>query len=79
MWIPELYNGRDKTHYFINFEGTQIRGESFARAIVPTELERRGDFSQIDGSPGAARSRSTIPPRRVRAAAASFEMRFLAT
>jgi hypothetical protein len=46
VWIPEVYNGRDKTHYFINFEGTQIRGESFARAIVPTELERRGDFSR---------------------------------
>jgi hypothetical protein len=46
VWFPNLYNGRDHTHYFINFEGTQIRGQSFARAIVPTELERRGDFSQ---------------------------------
>ena len=44
--IPKLYNGRDKTHYFFNFEGTQIRGVGFARAIVPTELERRGDFSR---------------------------------
>ncbi len=44
--LPKLYNGRDKTHYFFNFEGTQIRGNAFARAIVPTELERRGDFSR---------------------------------
>jgi hypothetical protein len=24
--LPKLYNGRDRTHYFFNFEGTQIRG-----------------------------------------------------
>jgi hypothetical protein len=52
VWIPEVYNGRDKTHYFINFEGTQIRGDSFARAIVPSELERRGDFSQTTDRQG---------------------------
>lgn len=46
FWLPKLYNGRDKTHYFFNFEGTQIRGTDFGRAIVPTERERRGDFSQ---------------------------------
>ncbi|MBM3740622.1 MAG: hypothetical protein FJW39_33150, partial [Acidobacteria bacterium] len=44
--IPKLYNGVDKTHYFFNFEGTRITGNAFARAIVPTELERRGDFSR---------------------------------
>jgi Carboxypeptidase regulatory-like domain len=44
--LPKLYNGRDRTHFFFDFEGTQIRGEDVARAIVPTELERRGDFSQ---------------------------------
>jgi hypothetical protein len=44
--LPKLYNGRDRTHYFFNFEGTRIRGNSFARAIVPTELERQGDFSR---------------------------------
>src|SRR5262249_47512909 len=44
--IPKVYNGRDKTHYFFNFEGTQIRGNAFARAVVPTALERSGDFSR---------------------------------
>jgi hypothetical protein len=44
--VPKLYNGIDKTHYFFNFEGTQIRGNAFARAIVPTPRERGGDFSQ---------------------------------
>ncbi|MGH9718650.1 MAG: carboxypeptidase regulatory-like domain-containing protein [Bryobacteraceae bacterium] len=44
--IPKLYRGVDRTHYFVNFEGTQIRGAGFARAVVPAEPERRGDFSQ---------------------------------
>jgi len=44
--FPKLYNGLDKTHYFFNFEGTQIRGNALARAIVPSELERGGDFSR---------------------------------
>lgn len=44
--LPKLYNGKDRTHYFFNFEGTQIRGNAFARAIVPTPLERSGNFSQ---------------------------------
>src|SRR5262249_15656009 len=44
--IPKFYNGRDKTHYFFNFEGTQIRGAAFAPAIVPTVLERQADFSK---------------------------------
>src|SRR5713226_1592701 len=41
-YIPKVYNGRDRTHYFFDFEGTQIRGLDLARAIVPTPLERAG-------------------------------------
>ena len=52
--IPKLYNGIDKTHYFLNFEGTQIRGNDFARAIVPTALERGGNFSQTLDRTGRA-------------------------
>jgi hypothetical protein len=43
--LPKLYNGRDRTHFFADYEGTQIRSAGFARAIVPTSLERQGDFS----------------------------------
>lgn len=44
--IPKLYEGRDKTHFFVNYEGLKIRSGSFSRAVVPTLLERTGDFSQ---------------------------------
>lgn len=45
--IPKVYNGRDKTFFFFNYEGGRYRSGSNARlASVPTDLERQGDFSQ---------------------------------
>ena len=45
--IPKLYNGRDRTFFFLNYEGTRNRTGSNARiGSTPTELERNGDFSQ---------------------------------
>jgi hypothetical protein len=45
-WIPKLYNGKNKTHYFFDFEGTQIRSKGTARSLVPSVLERQGNFSE---------------------------------
>jgi hypothetical protein len=64
--FPKLYNGRDKTHYFFNFEGTQIRGNAFARAIVPTQRERSGDFSQ------SARANTVFDPATTTAQGSGF-------
>lgn len=42
-----LPNGRSKVFFFVNQEFQQVRGANpEARVRVPTELERRGDFSQ---------------------------------
>ena len=53
--IPKLYNGRDRTFFFLNYEGVRrSTGSNAVTAGVPTALERQGDFSQslIDaGSP----------------------------
>lgn len=46
VYFPRFYSGRDKTHFFVDFEGTQIRSAGFNRAIVPSLLERTGDFSK---------------------------------
>jgi outer membrane receptor protein involved in Fe transport len=44
--IPKLYNGRDKTFYFVSWESfRQVQGSN-SLGIVPTSLERQGDFSQ---------------------------------
>ncbi|MCC6367704.1 MAG: TonB-dependent receptor [Bryobacterales bacterium] len=47
VFVPKVYNGRDKTFFFLNFEGTRrTTGSNATTTGVPTALERQGDFSQ---------------------------------
>ena len=47
VWIPKVYNGRDKTFWFFNYEGLRLRqGQSFAPS-VPTARMRTGDLSEL--------------------------------
>jgi trimeric autotransporter adhesin len=43
--IPHVYNGTDKTFFYINFEGGWSRNAVDQFATVPTLAERNGDFS----------------------------------
>ncbi|MGH9452912.1 MAG: TonB-dependent receptor domain-containing protein, partial [Terriglobia bacterium] len=46
LYIPHVYDGRDKTFWFVSYEGFRQRvGTAFA-TTVPTVAERSGDFSQ---------------------------------
>ena len=46
VWIPKLYDGRDKTFFFFNWEsGRQISGTYGGQALLPTAALRGGDFS----------------------------------
>ena len=48
MYIPKLFNGKDKAFFFINYEGgKENRGSSLVTARVPTAAERLGDFSSF--------------------------------
>lgn len=49
--IPGLYSGRDRTFFFFDYEGSRRKFGATNRAIVPTMLERQGDFSQSTGQP----------------------------
>ncbi|MBZ2184173.1 MAG: carboxypeptidase regulatory-like domain-containing protein [Bryobacter sp.] len=41
------YNGKDKSFFFVAYEGTRQRlGATSSSIVVPTQLERTGDFSQ---------------------------------
>ena len=44
--IPKIYNGKDKTSFFVNYSLQRTRNPFDSFATVPTELERQGDFSQ---------------------------------
>jgi hypothetical protein len=44
--LPKVYNGKDKTFFFVSYEGLRFKQALDYFRTVPTELERRGDFSQ---------------------------------
>lgn len=53
VWLGRLYDGRNKTFFFADFQGTRYRrGDTFL-ATVPTALQRSGDFSQTFTPAGA--------------------------
>ncbi len=50
--IPKLYNGRNKTFFFADYEGLRQITPSTVQDTVPTALQRTGDFSQTYASNG---------------------------
>jgi hypothetical protein len=50
--IPKLYNGKDKTFFFISYDGLLDSSEGSFTGTVPTALERTGNFSQTKDSNG---------------------------
>jgi Carboxypeptidase regulatory-like domain len=46
LYIPHLYDGRDKTFWFFSYEGFRQREGVAFQTTVPTALERAGNFSQ---------------------------------
>jgi hypothetical protein len=43
--IPRLYNGRDKTFFFVNYDRTAIPNSTTVTETVPTAAQRKGDLS----------------------------------
>jgi len=47
--IPKVYNGKNRTFFFFDYQGTRIRtGQTFL-ATVPTDAMRQGNFSPVNG------------------------------
>ena len=53
VYIPRVYNGKNKTFFFVNMEFPDNHGVSTPTANVPTDLQKSGDFSQTFTSSGA--------------------------
>jgi len=45
VWIPKLYNGRNKTFFFFAYQGLRYNQDSATNLLVPTAAELAGDFS----------------------------------
>jgi hypothetical protein len=52
--IPKVYNGKNRTFFFADYEGFRNTTQSFVLGNVPTLKERAGDFSEVETTPGVA-------------------------
>lgn len=60
LQIPRLYNGRNRTFFFFNYEGMIDLEPRFSIRSVPTMEQRAGDFSQSTAPSGSTRAPITI-------------------
>jgi hypothetical protein len=69
--IPKLYNGKDKTFFFLDYEGNRKRTSVPQQLLVPTQAERNGNLNDLVAAygsgavtnpfTGAAYPNNTIP------------------
>lgn len=45
VWIPRLYNGKNKTFFFVNYDRTTAPNSQTLSLTVPTATQRTGDLS----------------------------------
>ncbi|MBS1866138.1 MAG: TonB-dependent receptor [Acidobacteria bacterium] len=54
VWVPKLYNGRNKTFFFFSWEQYRNNQGTSNVTTLPTDAERTGDFSALLGAPTGA-------------------------
>ncbi len=52
IWIPKVYQGRNRSFFFVGYEQWRFRNSGIRRSTVPTALERAGDFSNTRDAKG---------------------------
>jgi hypothetical protein len=63
VWIPKLYNGKDKTFFMVNYEHRTKRQPGITgTANVPTEAMKNGDLSAFLNRPNAAQNVAITDP-----------------
>jgi hypothetical protein len=86
MVIPKLYDGRNRTFFFTDYEAFREAALAPSTFTVPTALERTGDFSQtlnaagarvtiydpLSGSTRTPFAGNVIPPQRISAVATNL-------
>jgi len=45
VWIPHLYNGHDRTFFFVNYDRTLVKKSEHSERYIPDAQKRAGDFS----------------------------------
>ena len=52
IYLPNIYDGRDKSFFFFGFEGTNARSQTVYTGTMPITPWRQGDFSDLRTSGG---------------------------
>jgi hypothetical protein len=52
VWVPKVYDGKNKTFFWLAWEGYSDTQSNSSQFAVPTVLERVGDFSQSKAANG---------------------------
>jgi len=52
VWIPRIYNGKNRTFWFFNYEGLKLRSGTQNNYRVPSMANRAGDFSDLVDAAG---------------------------
>jgi hypothetical protein len=47
VYIPKLYDGRNKTFWMANYEGWRMNNGQTAKEVIPTPAQLSGDFSAV--------------------------------
>ena len=47
VWIPKVFDGRNKAFFFSNYEGYRFNRTEIADVTIPTLKMRTGDFSEL--------------------------------
>jgi hypothetical protein len=66
--IPHLYNGHDKTFFFVNYDRTAIPNSTTVIETVPTAAQRKGDLSNASAPvllDGSTRDPKQNPPQTI--------------
>jgi outer membrane receptor protein involved in Fe transport len=84
VWLPGLYNGREKTFFFFDYEARrQLIGDTRTLTSLPSAAERAGNFSGLgriirDPATGAPFPGNQVPDARI-SPIARFYLQFIPT
>jgi hypothetical protein len=61
VWLPKVYNGKDRTFFFLSYEGIRNQDPRAGTRSVPTEDERAGDFNNSWTTQTVGGVRTVVP------------------
>ncbi len=59
VWIPHIYNGHDRTFFFVNYDRTATPTSTVVTDTVPTAAQRAGDLSNASATIDATGNKRT--------------------